>query len=227
MRWVVIPIGKNIDLEIDEMARTVMASSIMWLACVRSKRSRTPSKSARARAKLLLHARGCGRNGLSGAGSRTMRARECLQQQLMSLETHATERLRRDILELGQMSGGMCAMQQSTEEDVNSTGRLVGVDVRCLDLQHGRAGSNKWLEIDYGMGGRDASAAPWGSSQVQWDQVPKNFGDVDHELPDQPGVIQMGKLLQVVKKSLFRTPREGVRYDGLRSRPRWRWNHQS
>jgi len=190
MRWVAIPIGKNIDSEIDEMARTV--KKIQEVLRERESPYQATLTCMQLRAQRPIKDRV------------EDEADECLQQQLVSLEIDATERLRRAILELEQMSERMRAMHQSMEDDVNSKGRLVEVDVRCLDLQHGRAGSDKWVEIEGSAGGWDACVAPWGSSQVQWDQILKDFDD--HELPDQPGVIEMDKLLHVARKVCSELP---------------------
>eukprot|EP00658_Telonema_sp_P-2_P024202 TRINITY_DN19719_c0_g1_i3.p1 TRINITY_DN19719_c0_g1~~TRINITY_DN19719_c0_g1_i3.p1 ORF type:complete len:503 (+),score=160.89 TRINITY_DN19719_c0_g1_i3:133-1641(+) len=190
IRWVGIPIAKSIDHELLDINRTI--NKIQEVL----KERESPYQATLTC--IQLRAQRPARDKVEDE------ADECLEQQLVSLEIDATERLRRAITELEHMSNKMAAMQDSMEDDVNSKGRLVEVDVRCLDLQHGRPGSDQWNELDCAVAGWDASVAPWGSSQVQWDQILQQFDD--NELPDQPGVISMPVMLTVASQICTELP---------------------
>jgi len=181
MRWVAVPIGKNIDSEIEDMARTVK------LLLDTLEKDQNPYQATVTCVR--LRAQRPARDQVEDE------ADECLNQQLVSLEIDATERLRRAVSELEQMKLRMRAMQAAMDDDTATKGRLTEVDVRCLDLKSGRDASAFWSDTDIGVGGWDASVAPWGSSQVQWDSILKEFDD--HELEDQPGTISLETLLQI------------------------------
>ena len=161
MRWVAVPIGKNIDSEIEDMARTVrttvasllcmLATQVQWLI-------------ASLQVKLLLDTLDKDQNPYQATvtcvrlrAQRPARdqvedeADECLNQQLVSLEIDATERLRRAVSELEQMKLRMRAMQAAMDDDTATKGRLTEVDVRCLDLKSGRDASAFWSDTDIGV----------------------------------------------------------------------------
>jgi|ERR1711865_361993 len=181
MRWVAVPIAKTIDSEIDDMGRTVKQ-----LIDVLAKNEGPYQATVTC---VQLRGQRPARDQVEDE------ADECLNQQLVSLECDALERLKRAVSELDQMKLRMKAMQAAMDDDVTSKGQLTEVDVRCLDLQSGREASDFWNEIESGVGGWDASVAPWGSSQVQWDNILKEFDD--YEIEDQPGTISLETLLQV------------------------------
>jgi len=85
----------------------------------------------------------------------------------------------------------MNAMKQAMEDDVATKGKLTEIDVRCIDFIRGRPGDATFNDKEIADAGEwDASVAPWGSSQVQWNRILQNFDDMD----DGEGVISIDEL---------------------------------
>merc|ERR1712216_1103899 len=85
----------------------------------------------------------------------------------------------------------MNAMKQAMEDDIALKGKLTEIDVRCIDFIRGRHPSDEFNDREIQDAGEwDASVAPWGSSQVQWNRILQTFDDLD----DGEGVISVDEL---------------------------------
>ena len=125
---------------------------------------------------------------------------DCLLQLKEVLELDAGERLRKAKVELNMMVERMEAMKQAMEDDIALKGKLTEIDVRCIDLTAGRNPDGTFTQGDVrDFGEWDASVAPWGSSQVQWNRILQNFDD--KELEGEDGVISMEDLFNIATET--------------------------
>jgi len=117
---------------------------------------------------------------------------DALMQLKEVLQVSSMERLHKAKQELVLMIERMNGMKQAMEDDVAMKGKLTEIDVRCIDLARGRIAESTTIArgevIDAGEW--DASVAPWGSSQVQWNRILQTFDDLD----DGEGVISVDEL---------------------------------
>lgn len=108
------------------------------------------------------------------------------------LQVSSMGRLHKAKEELLMMIERMNAMKQAMQDDVAMKGKLTEIDVRCIDLTRGRRAESSMNErsVVADAGEWDASVAPWGSSQVQWNRILQTFDDLD----DGEGVISVDEL---------------------------------
>jgi len=115
------------------------------------------------------------------------------------IEMDSLNRLRKAREELVQMSERMDGMKQAMEDDIALKGKLTEIDVRCIDYIRGRQPDGTFNDREVQDAGQwDASVAPWGSSQVQWNRILQNFDE--KELEGGEGVISLDDLRVVASE---------------------------
>jgi len=179
IRWLATPIEKNAEAEIENVERSV--------ADIDEALKSTLDPLAATDASLTLRGQ---RPESDNVEDEVQDALTLLKE---VLEKDCLERLRKARAELLLMVERMNAMKQAMEDDIAIKGKLSEIDVRCIDFIRGRRVDDTFNDREIQDAGEwDASVAPWGSSQVQWNSILQNFDD--KEMPGGDGVISMDDL---------------------------------
>lgn len=179
IRWVATPIEKNAENEMEEVGRTIIKIDAAL------SQGKDPIDATDA-CLALRSQRPASDNVEDEVQDALIQLKECL-------ELDSMDRLKKARAELLQMVERMEAMKQAMQDDIAMKGKLTEIDVRCIDFIRGRQPDDTFNENEVLDAGEwDASVAPWGSSQVQWNRVLQNFDDKELEGPG--GVISLEAL---------------------------------